>query len=144
MNFLETITSYEIKFLQKKGPITKQPMELKEANIPQSLIGNKAHLRRLFPKQWIRYQKLISLLFSENPISFGKIQQLKKSSKKTFQTIKNWITSQDTYTLPKPIRTRFQRRRVMVGGIDDQWQADLVDVSALSQQNQRSLSVLWF
>ena len=45
------------------------------------------------------------------------------------------MTSQDTYTLFKPIRTRFQRHLVMVSGIDDQWQADLVDVSALSQHN---------
>ena len=62
----------------------------------------------------------------KNPARFDGIQKLKKSSKESFRTVKNWLTSQDTYTLHKPIRTRFQRRRVMVGGIDDQWQADLV------------------
>ena len=35
--------------------IQKLTMELKEANIPRSLIGNKAHLERLFPKQWVHY-----------------------------------------------------------------------------------------
>ena len=75
------------------------------------------------------------LLFSEKPSKFWWNTKLKKSFKESFRTVKNWLTSQDTYTLYKPIRTRFQRRRVMVGGIDDQWQADLVDVSALSQHN---------
>ena len=35
--------------------IQKLTMGLKEANIPRSLIGNKAHLERLFPKQWVHY-----------------------------------------------------------------------------------------
>ena len=35
--------------------IQKLTMGLKEANIPRSLIGNKAHLKRLFPKQCVHY-----------------------------------------------------------------------------------------
>ena len=46
-----------------------------------------------------------------------------------------WLSGQDTYTLHKPVRRRFPRRRVVVPGIDHQWQADLVDVSRLSTTN---------
>ena len=42
--------------------------------------------------------------------------------------VKKWFESQDTYTLHKPIRHRFPTRRVIVNGIDDQWQADLVEM----------------
>ena len=40
----------------------------------------------------------------------------------TRNQIKEWLMKQDTYTLHKPIRRRFKRNRVMVGGIDQQWQ----------------------
>lgn len=46
-----------------------------------------------------------------------------------------WLSRQDTYTLHKPVVRRFRRSRVVVGGIDDQWQADLVDVSTLMRHN---------
>ena len=42
--------------------------------------------------------------------------------------VEKWLESQDTYTLHKPIRHRFPTRRVIVNGIDDQWQADLVEM----------------
>ena len=42
--------------------------------------------------------------------------------------VEKWLESQETYTLHKPIRHRFPTRRVIVNGIDDQWQADLVEM----------------
>ena len=50
--------------------------------------------------------------------------------------MKQWLAQQDTYTLHKAIRYKFKRRRVIVGGIDHQWQADLVDVSRLAKFNE--------
>ena len=49
--------------------------------------------------------------------------------------LKNWIQSQPTYTKHHPIRRRYQRNRVIVSGIDDTWQADLVDMQKWSRQN---------
>lgn len=49
--------------------------------------------------------------------------------------VKNWLAEQDVYTLHKPVIRRFKRSRVVVGGIDDQWQADLVDLSKLAKYN---------
>ena len=38
------------------------------------------------------------------------------------EKIKEWLKKQDAYTLHKPIRKKFQRNRVVVNGIDVQWQ----------------------
>ena len=53
----------------------------------------------------------------------------------TRNQIKEWLMKQDTYTLHKPIRRRFQRNRVMVGGIDQQWQMDLADMQSMQKHN---------
>ena len=42
---------------------------------------------------------------------------------------------QDTYTLHKPIRRNFKRNRVIVGGIDQQWQMDLADMQSMQKFN---------
>jgi len=46
------------------------------------------------------------------------------------------LKSQDTYTLHKPIRRNFKRNATVVYGIDDQWQADLVDMQAWRKENR--------
>ena len=51
------------------------------------------------------------------------------------RTAKPWLTEQDAYTLYKPVRRRFKRRRVVVAGQNQQWQADLVDVANLKKYN---------
>ena len=42
---------------------------------------------------------------------------------------------QDTYTLHEPARRNFKRNRVIVGGIDEQWQMDLADMQFLKRYN---------
>ena len=42
----------------------------------------------------------------------------------TKKDTKDWLQTQDAYTLHKPTRRRFPRRQVVVYGIDHQWQAD--------------------
>ena len=49
--------------------------------------------------------------------------------------VKQWLSEQDTYTLHKPVRYRFRRQLVVVGGINHQWQADIVDMSRLKRYN---------
>lgn len=49
--------------------------------------------------------------------------------------MKNWLKSKDAYTLHKSVRLKFRRRKTFAVGIDDLWQADLVDVSNLSKYN---------
>ena len=49
------------------------------------------------------------------------------------QDVQRWLSEQDAYTLHKPVGRRFKRRCVVVGGPNQQWQADLVDVSRLNR-----------
>src|SRR5271163_2270655 len=42
---------------------------------------------------------------------------------------------QNAYTLHKQSKTKFRRRKTYANGINDLWQADLVDLSFLSNQN---------
>lgn len=68
--------------------------------------------------------------------SFGGVKRLQHRSKQP-NKVKNWLTYQDAYTLHKPVRKKFTRRRVLVGGIDDQWQCDLVDLTSISHLNDQ-------
>ena len=69
--------------------------------------------------------------------SYGGINAIKRVVPKKYKKqVQPWLSQQDTYTLHKPVRYRFPRRRIIVGGIDHQWQADLVDVSRLSKYNK--------
>ena len=62
----------------------------------------------------------------------------KQSSKKVkLQDVRDWLRKQQTYTLHKPIRKKFLRRKTVVAGIDTQWQADLADLSKLSKFNDK-------
>ena len=67
--------------------------------------------------------------------SYGGVKSLTRKTKLKPSRVKDWIKTQDTYTLHKPVRYKFPRRKVIVGGIGHQWQADLVDVSRLSKYN---------
>lgn len=50
--------------------------------------------------------------------------------------IKKFLQNQDAYSLQKKVhRKGFKRRRVVVQGIDYQWEADLADVQNLSEHN---------
>ena len=76
----------------------------------------------------------------KHPAAFGGVEAIYRAAQKdrvniNRQRIKEWLSKQPTYTLHKPIRKRFKRNRVMVNGIDQQWQADLVDMTSLSEYN---------
>ena len=77
----------------------------------------------------------------ESPASFGGVEAVYRAVKEDgkFQLsqnkIRTWLKQQDTYTLDKPVRYRFKRNRVIVGGIDKEWEADLVIMDSLSKNN---------
>ena len=68
--------------------------------------------------------------------SYGGVKPLTQKTKLKPMRVKTWLGSQDAYTLHKPVRYKFPRRKVIVGGIGHQWQADLVDVSRISKYNK--------
>lgn len=69
--------------------------------------------------------------------SFGGVDALYRAAHKKIKKkdIKQWLEGVDAYTLHKPIRRKFKTNRVIVYNIDQQWQADLVDVSSLQKFN---------
>ena len=52
--------------------------------------------------------------------------------------VEEWIRTQPAYTLHKPYKRRFPRSRVVVQGMDEQWQADLCDMQSLKSYNNNS------
>ena len=71
------------------------------------------------------------------PGSFGGIQSLQRYTNVSLDKITPWLQEQDTYTLHRPLRRRFERERIIVSDIDDQWEADLVELSGISRVNQQ-------
>ena len=47
----------------------------------------------------------------------------------TKEQVKKWLRGEEPYTLHKPVRYRFPRNKVIVSGMDAQWDADLMDMS---------------
>ena len=63
--------------------------------------------------------------------SYGGVAALRKVVPK--QDVERWLSKHTS--LHKPVRCRFKRRCVVVGGPNQQWQADLVDMSRLKKVN---------
>ena len=76
------------------------------------------------------------------PASFGGLDAVyravkeKGKNKISRKQVRDWLSQQDVYTLHKPAWRRYKRSRVIVPGIDAQFQADLVDVQNLSRYNK--------
>ncbi len=49
--------------------------------------------------------------------------------------IKKWLRRQDVYTTHRPSRRKFKRNKVIVDGIDEQWDVDLMDMNNVSKLN---------
>lgn len=73
---------------------------------------------------------------AEDPGSFGGAARLSKASGIPLKITKQWLRSQDTYNLHKPVRFKFQRRKVLAFGIGELMQCDLMDMSKFSKFNQ--------
>ncbi len=62
--------------------------------------------------------------------------------KLTLRDVKSYLTTQNTYTLHKPIRKRFPRNKVEAAGIDTDWQIDLIDLVPLKKYNRGNAYIL--
>jgi len=70
-----------------------------------------------------------------SPGSFGGTHNLRRYSGRSEGEIKKFLSRQDAYTLHKPRRIRFRRRKTYSKGIGDLFQIDLVDLSSLASFN---------
>ncbi|KAJ8313183.1 hypothetical protein KUTeg_009263 [Tegillarca granosa] len=60
---------------------------------------------------------------------------LKGKYKIGLRRIKQFLADQDAYSLQKRVQRNFKRNRVIVKGLDSQWDMDLMDVRNLSKYN---------
>lgn len=77
----------------------------------------------------------------KNESAFSGISSFYKTIKKKYpnvkrQEVKDWLQSQDSYTLHKQKVNKFPRNKVIVSGIDDTWQVDLCDMRSLRRENE--------
>jgi hypothetical protein len=80
----------------------------------------------------------LNKLYTEGVGALGGFKRLYTVAKQhgyTRKAVKDYLAAEPTYTLHKPLRNKFTRSRVLVGGIDQQWQADLVDMQKYKTVN---------
>ena len=91
---------------------------------------------------------LRSLYYSlDSSSAFGGKANVYKNAKKRMPTITKrhvdeWFAKELAYTLHKPVRYKFPRNKTIVMSIDDQWQADLCDMSAIKKENDDNTFIL--
>ena len=96
---------------------------------------------------WEQYLKKI-YYDSSNPASFAgpdKIYRFVRKDGKFVLSkckIKTWLQRQESYSLQRPIKRPVKRNRVVVFGIDDQWNVDLMDMTTFSKYNHGNNFIL--
>ena len=82
-----------------------------------------------------------------HPSSFSSSRKLYAAVRKRYKNItkpeiRQWLQKQETYGLTRPVRHNFPRNRVIVNGIDVQWDGDLIDMVNLTKFNDQYKYIL--
>ena len=87
-------------------------------------------------------EQLKALYYSaEDTVSYCFVERLYRRAVKakvpyiSRNALRDILSRQRAYTLPKPERRHFIRNRIYVGSIDKQWQLDLADMDGLERDN---------
>ena len=102
------------------------------------------------PSKPVLEKYLSSLYFNlDRPGSFRGIDQLLKEVRRDNKyrigraKIKRWLSTQNTYSLHKPVKHKFKREKVLTNGLNYQVEIDLASVASLSKYN-RGVKFLFF
>jgi hypothetical protein len=57
--------------------------------------------------------------------------------KLTFNQVRNWLQKQESYSRHIRVRERFPRQKIIMHKVDQQWDADIMDMYKFSYQNKR-------
>ncbi len=79
---------------------------------------------------------------ASHPAGFAGAAKLSTASGISLDKTKRWLSSQRAHTLHKPVRRKFVTRPYLVNHIDQQWQADLIDVHEYSRWNDGATFLL--
>src|ERR1700722_2670038 len=76
----------------------------------------------------------------ENTASFGSVKKLlaagrAKIPKLTKEQVEDWLSAQDTYTLHRAVKRKFQHVPTYADHVDSVWQLDTADVRHLQHTN---------
>ena len=87
------------------------------------------YLKRIYfdpshPASYAGPEKLYRVVKEEGKFKLGRYK------------IRRWLQDQESFSLTKHIRKRFPRSRVVVEGLDSQWEIDLMDMVGLHKENE--------
>ena len=93
------------------------------------------------------FKELDKIYYPDEEGSYGGIQKLLRAGKAkglkvSEKSIIDYLGRQTSYRLNKQSIKNFKRNQTVVGGIDQQWQADLGDMQALSRKNKGTKYIL--
>ena len=71
----------------------------------------------------------------QSPLRLYHTVQKEEKFKISHAQIKKWIQSQESYSRNKAVNRKFQRGKVVVAGIDDQFDADLASFISYADEN---------
>lgn len=71
-----------------------------------------------------------------NPEAYTGIKPLHNKTKESIFKVKNWLSSQRTYTLHKPIKRKYPTRKYKAKFLNQFWEGDLIDVVKYAKENQ--------
>ena len=82
-----------------------------------------------------------------HPAGYGSVNALYNAAKKqlpklTIKKVLQYLQTQDTYTLHKPIKKKFTRRKTLAPYIDAIWQADLISLIPIKKENSNKSYIL--
>ena len=106
---------------------SKPEYERRDARLVTGIMGTKSRFG-------LGIDEHLKSIYYNPRTGYTGINDLVRKSGLSTQVVQDWLHSQDVYTLHKPIKHKFKTRRVLVNEIDDQWQADLVDMRHYKDQ----------
>ncbi|KAG6438937.1 hypothetical protein O3G_MSEX000345 [Manduca sexta] len=73
-----------------------------------------------------------------HPAGYSCIDKLSRAMKGKMKKddVKNWLRTQETYTLHKPVHRKFPRNKYILSNLNELWQADLSDMRTYSKENK--------
>ena len=115
----------------------------------ESVDGNKIHSCPLFCRIWcsrkrrsLRINALLKSIYTDlrHPASFSSPYNLFRAAKQKnpnilFKDVESWLETQPVYTKYRRIKVKYPHHKVLSRELRYQYQADLVDYSALKRDN---------
>ena len=117
--------------------------KIDDDDIENSLTDDSLHKE----KNESQYQAVIDQYLTDlyydpaRPGSFSGVQKLWNEVKNdneyglTYSDVKEWLSWQETYMMHKPVNKIFKREVIVMSALDQQWDADIMDMVKFSRKN---------